>query len=42
MKNYMGIVWDRASSTPTTFSNVLPMYAPYDKRPVLNVVDAYR
>jgi uncharacterized protein (DUF362 family) len=42
MKNYMGIVWDRRIFHSTDLQQCIADVCTYSKRPVLNVVDAYR
>lgn len=42
MKNYMGIVWDRRFFHSNNLQQCIADVCTYDKRPVLNVVDAYR
>lgn len=42
MKNYMGIVWDRGIFHKNDLQQCIADVCTYDKRPVLNVVDAYR
>ena len=42
MKNYMGIVWDRGFFHANDLQQCIADVCTYDKRPVLNVVDAYR
>jgi len=42
MKNYMGIVWDRRFMHSNDLQQTIADLAGYDKRPVLNIVDAYR
>ena len=42
MKNYMGIVWDRGYFHANDLQQCIADVCTYDKRPVLNVVDAYR
>lgn len=42
MKNYMGIVWDRRIFHQTDLQQCIADLATYDKRPALNIVDAYR
>lgn len=42
MKNYMGIVWDRGVFHKNDLQQCIADICTYDKRPVLNVVDAYR
>lgn len=41
MKNYMGIVWDRGVFHKNDLQQCIADICTYDKRPVLNVVDAY-
>jgi len=42
MKNYMGIVWDRRYFHSTDLQQCIADICTYPKKPVLNVVDAYR
>ncbi len=42
MKNYMGIVWDRGFFHANDLQQCIADVCTYEKRPVLNVVDAYR
>jgi uncharacterized protein (DUF362 family) len=42
MKNYMGIVWDRRIFHSTDLQQCIADICTMDKKPVLNVVDAYR
>ena len=42
MKNYMGIVWDRDFMHRNNLQQCIADAVTYEKRPVLNVVDAYR
>jgi uncharacterized protein (DUF362 family) len=42
MKNYMGIVWDRRYFHANDLQQCIADICAYEKRPVLNVVDAYR
>ena len=42
MKNYMGIEWDRGFFHANDLQQCIADVCTYDKRPVLNVVDAYR
>lgn len=42
MKNYMGIVWDRRYLHSHNLQQCIADAAAYAKRPVLNIVDAYR
>jgi len=42
MKNYLGIVWDRRVFHSTDLQQCIADCCTYSKRPVLNVVDAYR
>lgn len=42
MKNYMGIVWDRRFFHSNDLQQCIADVCTYPKRPVLNVVDAYR
>ena len=42
MKNYMGIVWDRNYWHNTDLQQCIADCATYEKKPVLNIVDAYR
>ena len=42
MKNYMGIVWDRGYFHANDLQQCIADVCTYEKRPVLNVVDAYR
>lgn len=42
MKNYMGIVWDRGFMHTHNLSQSIADATTYEKRPVLNIVDAYR
>lgn len=42
MKNYMGIVWDRGFFHKNDLQQCIADVCTYEKRPVLNVVDAYR
>ena len=42
MKNYMGIVWDRGYFHAHDLQQCIADICTYEKRPVLNVVDAYR
>ena len=42
MKNYMGIVWDRGVMHSNNLQQCIADLASYDKRPALNIVDAYR
>ncbi|MFZ5951067.1 MAG: DUF362 domain-containing protein, partial [Candidatus Rifleibacteriota bacterium] len=41
MKNLMGIVWDRRYYHRTDLHQCIADFATFDKKPVLNVVDAY-
>ncbi|NTU94657.1 MAG: DUF362 domain-containing protein [Bacteroidales bacterium] len=42
MKNYMGIVWDRGFWHSNDLQQCIADCATYSKKPVLNIVDAYR
>jgi len=42
MKNYMGIVWDRRFFHANDLQQCIADVCTYDKKPVINVVDAYR
>lgn len=42
MKNYMGVVWDRRYLHTHDLQQCIADAATYEKRPVLNIVDAYR
>lgn len=42
MKNYMGIVWDRGFWHANDLQQCIADCATYSKKPVLNIVDAYR
>ena len=42
MKNYLGIVWDRRIFHSTDLQQCIADCCTYVKRPILNVVDAYR
>jgi len=42
MKNYMGIVWNRGYFHANDLQQCIADVCTYDKKPVLNVVDAYR
>jgi uncharacterized protein (DUF362 family) len=42
MKNYMGIIWDRRVFHRTDLQQCIADVCTMEKRPVLNVVDAYR
>ena len=42
MKNYMGIVWNRGFFHENDLQQCIADVCTYNKRPVLNVVDAYR
>ncbi|MDD4777255.1 MAG: DUF362 domain-containing protein [Fermentimonas sp.] len=42
MKNYMGIVWDRGFFHANDLQQCIADICTYEKRPVLNIVDAYR
>lgn len=42
MKNYMGIVWDRGFFHANDLQQCIADACTYAKRPILNVVDAYR
>lgn len=42
MKNYMGIVWDRGFFHANDLQQCIADICTYEKKPVLNVVDAYR
>lgn len=42
MKNYMGIVWDRRFMHSNDLQQCIADCATYDKKPVLNIIDAYR
>ena len=42
IKNYMGIVWDRRFMHANDLQQCIADLATYPKRPVLNIVDAYR
>lgn len=42
MKNYMGIVWDRGIFHKSDLQQCIADVCSYEKRPILNVVDAYR
>ncbi|MDR2956031.1 MAG: DUF362 domain-containing protein [Prevotella sp.] len=42
MKNYMGIVWDRRIFHRTDLQQCIADSCTYAKKPVLNIVDAYR
>ncbi|MBB4035539.1 uncharacterized protein (DUF362 family) [Dysgonomonas hofstadii] len=42
MKNYMGIVWDRRIFHRTDLQQCIADICTYSKKPVLNIVDAYR
>lgn len=42
MKNYMGIVWDRSFFHSNNLQQCIADICTWDKKPVLNIVDAYR
>ncbi len=42
MKNYMGIIWDRRVFHRTDLQQCIADVCTYSKKPVLNIVDAYR
>ncbi|WP_352422831.1 DUF362 domain-containing protein [Proteiniphilum sp.] len=42
MKNYMGIVWDRGYFHANDLQQCIADVCTYSKKPVLNIVDAYR
>jgi len=42
MKNYMGIVWDRRFFHSNDLQQCIADICTWDKKPVLNIVDAYR
>lgn len=42
MKNYMGIVWDRGYFHANDLQQCIADVCTYEKKPILNVVDAYR
>jgi uncharacterized protein (DUF362 family) len=42
MKNYMGIVWDRGFFHANDLQQCIADVCTYEKKPVLNIVDAYR
>lgn len=42
MKNYMGIVWDRSFFHANDLQQCIADICTFEKRPVLNIVDAYR
>lgn len=42
MKNYMGIVWDRGYFHQNDLQQCIADICTWDKKPVLNIVDAYR
>ena len=42
MKNYMGIVWDRGYFHANDLQQCIADVCTWEKRPVLNIVDAYR
>ncbi|MDR1898235.1 MAG: DUF362 domain-containing protein [Prevotellaceae bacterium] len=42
MKNYMGIIWDRRFFHSNDLQQCIADCCTYEKRPVLNIVDAYR
>ncbi|MDH6308610.1 uncharacterized protein (DUF362 family) [Dysgonomonas sp. PFB1-18] len=42
MKNYMGIIWDRRIFHRTDLQQCIADICTYTKKPVLNIVDAYR
>ncbi|MDR3142901.1 MAG: DUF362 domain-containing protein [Tannerellaceae bacterium] len=42
MKNYMGIVWDRRFFHSNNLQQCIADICTWDKRPALNIVDAYR
>ena len=42
MKNYMGIVWDRRYMHSNNLQQCIADISSYTKKPVLNIVDAYR
>ncbi len=42
MKNYMGIIWDRGFFHKNDLQQCIADVCTYEKRPILNVVDAYR
>jgi len=42
MKNYMGIVWDRRFFHQNDLQQCIADICTWDKKPVLNIVDAYR
>lgn len=42
MKNYMGIVWDRRYLHSNDLQQCIADAATFEKKPVLNIVDAYR
>lgn len=42
MKNYMGIVWDRRIFHRNDLQQCIADICTFDKKPVLNIVDAYR
>lgn len=42
MKNYMGIIWDRRFFHSTDLQQCIADVCTWEKKPVLNIVDAYR
>ncbi|MDR1121758.1 MAG: DUF362 domain-containing protein [Dysgonamonadaceae bacterium] len=42
MKNYMGIIWDRRTFHREDLQQCIADICTFEKRPVLNIVDAYR
>lgn len=42
MKNYMGIVWDREYFHSNDLQQCIADICTWEKRPVLNIIDAYR
>jgi uncharacterized protein (DUF362 family) len=42
MKNYMGIVWDRGYFHSNDLQQCIADVCTWNKKPVLNIVDAYR
>jgi len=42
MKNYMGIVWDRKAFHRNGLSECIADVCTFEKRPALNIIDAYR
>lgn len=42
MKNYMGIVWDRGFFHQNNLQQCIADVCTYSKKPILNIVDAYR